>query len=309
MHPSLYGTTVTRPPDFEEFWAAAEVELAEVPLEPAVTPEPYWTTDDVAVYTAAWNSLNGVRVHGWYCVPRTGPGPFPGMIYVPGYISDPAIPFDWAREGYASLFVAHRGKLRSNSTFNPGYPGVLTHNITDRNTYAYRGIYLDAARAVDLLLTRPEVRPDRIAVQGSSQGGALTTVISALRAPHIVAACAGAPYLTGFMDAIRLTRSYPYEEINEYLRFHPERTAQVRETLAYFDCQNFAPMVQAPILVNIGMQDDVCPPETGFPYFERLGSAVKELKVYEPAGHDAGAVAHGHNQLIRAWMRKYLLEQ
>lgn len=304
MHPSEYGTTVTCPPDFAEFWATAEAELSEVPLDPAVVADPYWSTDDVAVYTASWNGPDQVRVHGWYCLPRRGEAPFPGMIYVPGYVSDPAIPFEWAQEGYASLFVAHRGKLRSKQTYNPGYPGVLTHNITDRNTYAYRGIYLDCARAVDFLLTRPEVRHDRIAVQGSSQGGALTTVLAALRSSHIVAACAGAPYLSGFMDAIRLTHSYPYEEINEYLRFHPERVEQVRSTLAYFDCINFAPLVKAPILVNIGMQDDICPPETGFAYFARLGSAIKELKTYDPAGHDAGAATH--IGLVKDWLRRYL---
>ena len=32
--------------------------------------------------------------------------------------------------------------------------------------------------------------------------------------PKIKAASAGAPYLTGVMDAVQLTRTYPYEEIH-----------------------------------------------------------------------------------------------
>ena len=137
-------------------------------------------------------------------------------------------------KGYAALSVAPRGKLRSNQQFNPGYPGLLTHNITDRNTYSYRGFYVDAGRAVDFLLGRPEVDAARIGVTGSSQGGALTITTSALR-HEIACAAAGAPYLCGFMDSARLTHSYPYQEINDYLRLYPEREEQVRRTLEYFD--------------------------------------------------------------------------
>ncbi|HYF95661.1 MAG TPA: acetylxylan esterase [Symbiobacteriaceae bacterium] len=303
MHPSDYGTAVQRPADFDRFWAQALAEAEAVPLNGRVERSEYWSTAEVQVYRVSFNSLGEVRVGGWYVTP-SGPGPFPAQIFTPGYISDPAIHFGWAREGYATLMLAHRGKLGSTSQWNPGYPGVLTHNITDKNTYSYRGIYMDAVRGFDLLLTLPKVRPDRVAAQGSSQGGALTTVVCAFRGERIIAAVAGAPYLTGFMEAIRLTRSYPYEEINEYLRHYPARVDQVRDTLAYFDCHNLAPMVKCPILVNIGMQDDICPPETGFEYFRRLGSDQKELKVYDPAGHDAGR--HVNDALIRAHLARYL---
>ena len=132
--------------------------------------------------------------------------------------------------------MAPRGKLRSNRQFNPGYPGLLLHNIVDRNTYAYRGFYVDAARAVDFVQARPEVDASRDRrPRQSSQGGALTIVTAALRPDAITAAAAGAPYLCGFHGRAALTHSYPYEEINEYLRLYPEREPAVRETLDYFD--------------------------------------------------------------------------
>jgi hypothetical protein len=71
------------------------------------------------------------------------------------------------------------------------------------------------------LLSRPEVDPTRLGVTGSSQGGGLTIATAAIR-PEIRAAAAGAPYLCGFMDAIALTHTYPYEEINDFLRAHLE---------------------------------------------------------------------------------------
>ncbi|MBI4641154.1 MAG: acetylxylan esterase, partial [Candidatus Tectomicrobia bacterium] len=164
-------------------------------------------------------------------------------------------------------------------------------NIVDKHTYSYRGFYVDVWRAVDFLLSRPEVDPNRIGITGSSQGGALTIVTAAMR-HEIRAAAAGAPYLCGMMDAIRLTHTYPYQEINDYLRLYPEREKQVRETLSYFDGINFADKIRCPIIVNIGLNDDVCPPETGYALFNVIGSPEKKLYPYENCGHDAGSAFH-----------------
>jgi len=76
---------------------------------------------------------------------------------------------------------------------------------------------------------------------------ALTIVTAAMRG-EIACAAAGAPYLCGFMDAASLTHSYPYQEINDYLRLHPDREEQVRRTVAYFDGINFAPTIRCPII-------------------------------------------------------------
>ena len=176
--------------------------------------------------------------------------------------------------------------------FNPGYPNLLTHNIVDRHTYSYRGFYVDTWRGIDVLLSRPEVDGARIGVAGSSQGGGLVVTTAAMR-PEVRAAAAGVPYLCGFMDAIELTHTYPYEEINDYLRLHPEDRGQVEHTLAYFDGINFADRIACPIIVNIGLQDNVCPPETGYSLFNRIAAADKQLYPYEGLGHDGGRARHG----------------
>jgi cephalosporin-C deacetylase len=204
---------------------------------------------------------------------------------------DPPIPKEWARKGYLALSVAPRGKLRSTRQFNPGYPNLLTHNIVDRHTYAYRGFYVDTWRGVDVLLSRPEVDPARLGVTGSSQGGGLTITTAAMRR-EVRAAAAGAPYLCGYVDSIDLTHTYPYEEINDYLRLYPERRPDVETTLAYFDGINFAGRISCPIIVNIGLQDNVCPPETGYALFDHIGAQDKQLYPYDGHGHDAGRAKH-----------------
>jgi cephalosporin-C deacetylase len=300
-----YGTSTTRPPDFDEFWGAIMAEAAAIPLNPAMAHVPLRSTDEVDVYEIHYDSLDHLRIAGWYCVPKESylPPPYPALLLVPGYISEPALPKSWAKMGYAAVGVAPRGKLRSNRHYNPGYPGLLVNNVVDRNTYSYRGFYVDAARAVDFVLSRPEVDRSRIGVHGSSQGGALTVTTAALRRDVITCGAAGAPYLCGFMDAAALTRSWPYEEINDYLRLYPEREGQVRETLNYFDGINFAPLIRCPMLVYIGLNDDVCPPETGHALYSVM-TCPKELHAYPRCAHDSGAYWEMKN--VEAFLAQHL---
>ena len=110
-----------------------------------------------------------------------------------GYVSEPQL--GTGSSGHAQAMPAwwwpRAGKLRSNSVFNPGYPGLLTHNLTDYQTYGYRGFYCDAWRAIDLLLSRPEWT--RSASPSPRQPGRGTDHRHAAWHPAIRAACPGAP--------------------------------------------------------------------------------------------------------------------
>jgi cephalosporin-C deacetylase len=287
-----YQPKVRKPDDFDAFWADVLQDASAIPLDAEVVPDPLRTSDDLEVFQVFYTSLDHVRVAAWLCRPARRAERTPAIMLMPGYQMDPPIPKELARKGYIVLSVAPRGKLRSNRQFNPGYPNLLTHNIVDRHTYAYRGFYVDTWRGIDVLLSRPEVDSARIGITGTSQGGGLTITTAAMR-PEVRAAAAGAPYLCGFIDATELTHTYPYEEINDYLRLHPGRRADVETTLAYFDGINFADKIACPIVVNIGLQDNVCPPETGYALFNRIGAPDKQLYPYDGHGHDAGRVRHG----------------
>lgn len=304
-HPRRHAVDVHLPDDFDAFWAATLDQVRSVPLRPSFEYSPERSTAETAVYDVEYGSWDGLRISGWYAVPRlecVAP-PYPALMLLPGYISEPVIPKVWARKGYAAFAVAPRGKLRSNARFNPGYPGLLVHNIVDPYTYAYRGFYVDAVRAVEAVLTRPEVDRTRVGLHGSSQGGALTITTAALLGDQVVCGAAGAPYLCGFMESARLTHSYPYEEINEYLRVHPDHRQVVAESVGYFDGVNFAPKIRASMLVYLGLEDDVCPPETGFAAYEAM-TCPKELLTYDRCGHDAGN--YWANQPVEAFLADHL---
>ena len=298
-----YLTKVRKPEDIDRFWDEVLAETALIPLEPEVVYDPLRSTARIDVYEVFFTSLDHVRIAGWYAVPRQREGPLPGLIQVPGYNMEPPVPKNWAAKGYAAFSVAPRGKLRSNRQFNPGYPGLLTYGMVDRNTYSYRGFYMDACRAVDFLLGRDEVNEDRIGVTGHSQGGGLTVSTAALR-PEIKAAAAGAPYLCGYMDSIDLTDAYPYQEIADYLRMYPDSRQQVENTLAYFDGINLAHRITCPIIVSVGLQDSTCPPETGFAMFDAVASEDKKIYAYDGHGHDANN--HEHAAVVDAFMAKHL---
>jgi cephalosporin-C deacetylase len=91
------------------------------------------------------------------------------------------------------------------------------------------------------------------------------------------------------MDAASFTHSNPYEEINDYLREYPDREPQVRATTEYFDCINLADRITCPMLVTIGLGDDVCPPETAYGLVNAMTQSEVELHAYPRCAHDAGS--------------------
>lgn len=299
-----WTSSAKKPDDFDQFWSSTLAETDDVPLDAAFDLVEMRSTDEVEVYDVRYDSFGGLRIAGWYCKPAK-PGPFPGLLIVPGYVSEPKLPKDYAARGYAVFSAAPRGKLRSNADFNPGYPGLLLHNATDRDSYGYRGFYVDALRAFDLLASRPEVDESRMGVHGGSQGGALTLLVAAMRVGHVAAAAAGAPYLCSMMDAASLTHSYPYQEINDHLRLYPEDESAMRSTFDYFDIHNFVDRITCPIIVNIGLKDDVCPPETGFAMFGQIGSARKRLYTYEDCAHESGSGV-GHTKIVDDFLAEHL---
>ncbi len=294
-----FVTQVTPPGDFKDFWDGVMAEVAAVPLEPRITPEPMRSNEDVQVAQATYRSLGGLEIATWYCVPTRGAGPFPALIHFPGYKGEPSLRRDWGAKGVVTLTVAVRGKLRSNSQFNPGYPGLLTHGIESPDRYSYKGVIADCVRGVDFLLSRPEVNPERIYAFGTSQGGGLTLITTALRS-EIKGGVSGYAFLCCFPESMKMLRSYPYDELSCYARAYPDRVPQMIETLRYYDAVNFAGLITRPMAVGIALEDEVCPPETSYAAYRAL-AGPKELWLFPNSGHGN---AHGYPAQERAWLER-----
>jgi len=84
------------------------------------------------------------------------------------------------------------------------HPGVMTRGVASPETYYHCRLYVDAVRAVETAASLPGVDPERIAVAGASQGGALALTAAAL-APDLVRLChADVPFLCDIERAAQL---------------------------------------------------------------------------------------------------------
>ena len=294
-----FVTQVTPPEDFGDFWSEVLANLSKIDLSPQISPVPMRSTREVSVFHASYRSLGGLEIATWYCVPAQGRGPFPAIIRFPGYKGEPGLQRDWGNKGVITLTVSVRGKLRSNSEFNPGYPGLMTHGIENRDDYSYKGVISDCVRGVDFLLSRPEVDAGQIFACGSSQGGGLTLITAALR-QEIRGGVSGYPFLCCFPEAMQMLRSYPYNELNCYARAHPDRASQMLDTLRYYDAVNFAGRIQCPMAVGIAMDDEVCPPETSYAAYQQL-TGPKELWLFPDSGHGN---AHEYPDRETDWLER-----
>jgi cephalosporin-C deacetylase len=189
-------------------------------------------------------------VFGYLSIPA-GRGPFPAIYYAPKYQSVleiiPQGTANLQRSRYITFALAGRGQRNADTPYAAMFPGLLTDGIDRATSYIFRGIVADSVRGLQFLLTRQELDPTRVVVVGNDM--ALITTALQPGATHVVTA----PQL--FHDTAELApkaRAYPLEEINDYLRAFPSRADDVRQTLAYYDLEAFAPRSSATTLVMAG---------------------------------------------------------
>ena len=239
-----------RPADFDQYWQDTLDTLAGYPPCPEIDALPLRTTDFATLYGVRLTSLGPYRVFGYLSIPA-GSGPFPAIYYAPKYQSVleiiPQGTANLQRSRYITFALAGRGQRNADTPYAAMFPGLLTDGIDRATSYIFRGIVADSVRGLQFLLTRRELDPTRVVVVGNDM--ALITTALQPGATHVVTA----PQL--FHDTAELapkTRAYPLEEINDYLRAYPSRAENVRQTLAYYDLEAFAPRASATTLVMAG---------------------------------------------------------
>jgi len=297
--PEKITSPLTRESDFDEFWKKRKQELAAVAPKFNVTQSDR-STDNVDVYLVEMQSYENVTVRGWYTVP-TKRGPHPAILSVPGYTSTmwPNV----SRTNVATFALNPRGHGNSKDDLHPKGEEYMFIGFDPNHPekYIYAGAYLDCVRAVDFLASRPEIDASRIGVEGGSQGGGLSFATAALDS-RIIFCAPDIPWLGDWVGYLE-TAQWAHDNYPLLCKQHPGLTfADINRLLSYFDTMNMADRIKCPVLMSVGLQDDVCPPRTSFAPYNAV-KTTKEYQVYPFAGH---ATYRQHAQIKNNWMAQML---
>jgi cephalosporin-C deacetylase-like acetyl esterase/sugar lactone lactonase YvrE len=276
-------------PDFQQFWDRARAELASVDPQFNVTLSSVQPFPNKTVYLVEMRSLGYVRIRAWLGIPNR-PGKHPAILHLQGF-SYGFSPTDmYGGDEFVTLALNIRGHGNSQDDFNPGFATYLWTGLASPETYVYRGAYMDCVRAVDFLVSRPEVDAAHIAVEGGSQGGALSYATAALDSR--VGLCV--PHIPSYSDIRTWFRLVP-GTANFFASWRAQNPGSTEEsvyrTLSYFDIKNLAPWIKVPTLMGVGLRDTTCPARIGFAAFNNLGGP-KEWLVYPDAPHSLPQTFH-----------------
>ncbi len=286
--PGAIRPTVEMPTDFDAFWNAGKAELAEVPMDPKMIHVPERSTETVDVYHVNFQNIRNSRFYGVLTVPK-GAGKFPAILLVPGagirpYVGDMGkaargaitlqigihgIPVDLPQEVYGNLAS---GALNSYWNFN----------LSDKDLYYYKRVYLGCVRAVDFLTSLPQYDGSNLGIQGGSQGGALAIITAALdpRIKYLSSMYPALSDMTGYLHGRAGGWPHMFAGSNLEYYHYPEAI----ETLSYYDVVNFARILKTPGFYSWGYNDDTCPPTSYYSAYNEI-KAVKEVFVIPETGH------------------------
>ncbi len=285
--------------DFQEFWNKAKAELADVAPEYTLTKIDARSTAKRNVYLVEMKSIsdesNGtpVTIRGYYAEPVAA-GTYPVIITQNGYDSDTSVPalnfcpYGDANPDWIELNLSVRGQVINNRGDNQNkYGDWFAYNFGDKDSYYYRGAYIDVVRGIDFIASREKAQKGNIFMMGGSQGGALTIAGAAL--DHRIKAIAPSiQFMSDFPDYFKVG-SWPAYVAKQQQTAKGLSDEEMYAFLSYFDTKNLAPYITCPVKTAMGLQDPVCPPHTNFAPYNNLTVTDKQYVVNGNCQHETPA--------------------
>lgn len=269
----------------------------------------------IDVFDITFSGFGGDPVRAWLRTPAGHQGPLPTVVSFCGYGGGRGLPHQsvlWPLFGFAELVVDSRGQGGLNGYAGdtadphgsgPSHPGFMTQGIDSKEHFYFRRLFTDAVLAVEAAASLPQVDPERIAVNGTSQGGGLALAAAALT-DTATAVMANVPFLSDFPRALALASNGPYLEITGYLKTHRRELDRTMSVLSYFDVAHLAPRAQAPALFSVALADTICPPSSIFASINSYGGS-SETRIYPFNDHEGGQFHQEEEQI--AWLTEAFL--
>ena len=251
----------TRPEDFSTFWHSTQLQLEQI--DPELKRHPYQAVDipGISSEIVSFMSLGHVRVAAYF-LEWQDDRPRPLVISSHGYGGQCRPRLDWAEQGVNVLSVDIRGFGLSKAALpRPSRWGyVLTGIETPETSVIRRAVcdYMQAARVGRELCAD---RVSKVVFEGVSFAGGLALMSQAILGLADLLAI-GVPTF-GWAEGRNLfVKSGSGAEISNYLARRPDHLEDTMVVLRYFDAVNFADQVSCPVLLALGLKDDVVPAKT-----------------------------------------------
>ena len=290
-------------PDFTQFWEDTKTQLAGVEMNAVLTEITVKSSATRKVYLVEMYSvpdgLSGdpVKIRGYYCEPTDGQK-HPVIMHFYGYDTQGSKALCECPSGgsskYAEFYLSHRGQYLNNrpaSTKNPGitedceniYGDWFAYHFGDKDSYYYRGAFMDCVRAVDFMASRETSDMSHLFAEGSSQGGALCYAAAALSNYPFTAIAPNVAFLGDYPDYFKIV-DWPGSTAKANKGTMTDE--QMYAFLSYFDTKNLATRISCAVLGTSGLQDGTCPPHTNIAPYNIIQNPNKEYHFYPEMQHD-----------------------
>ena len=282
------------PKDFDVFWTKTVEQARWTSLEPTFELLPLKSTPAVNTYQVSFqNDQWGRRIYGILNVP-TKPGKYPALLKVPGAGARPYQGDSWfASHGAILLEIGIHGvpviyeRDYYERLMQTAVNEYWWYGTNDKNKSYYKKVITGCLRAIDFIATLDSLNPSlhvgwdgkNLGVTGSSQGGFLTLVCTALDKR---VSCYGAVHaaLCDHESSLKkVACGWPHYYYNVA---NPD--PRDIENMRYYDGVNFARRITVPGYFSFGYNDDVVPPTSSYGTYN-IVTAEKTLSVYPQTAH------------------------
>jgi len=290
FEPEAIEATATLPADFNSFWDELKLQQQKIPLDMKMTPIDSKSNEKVAYYHVDYQNFEFKnRSYGILTVPKGG-GRYPAVIRFPGagirpsggnsVIADKEV---ITLDLYIHPFPANMEKEFYDQLVNTSLPDYMFFGTHDKYAYYYRRVISGCLRAVDVIYSLPQFDGENLASWGSSQGGALSIITTALdkRIKMLVALCPAMCDYTGYLN--NRAGGWPHF-FNQENREKYENDQSI-QTLAYYDVVNFARLITVPGFYSWGFNDETTPPTSFYSAYNVL-RAPKRVYIIPEGRHE-----------------------
>lgn len=291
--------------DFDSFWEEAKAQLPDLTEnEPVLTEITSKSSSKRKVYLVEMLSVpdgpdgEPVVVRGYYLEPQDGKK-HPVIMHYFGYddlngatkVSCPS----GGSSDYAEFYLSTRGQMVNNrkadkrepdgkGDFTNIYGDWFAYGFGDKDTYYYRGAFMDCVQAVRFMATRPTSDMNNLFAEGSSQGGAFSYAAAALSDHPFTAIAPCVAFLGDFPDYFDIV-SWPGNVAKNNQGSMSDE--QMYAFLSYFDTKNLATRLSSTAVIACsGLLDGTCPPHTNIAPYNNLPHNDKEYHFYPKMKHE-----------------------